>query len=261
MKSYGILILMLISSLAQAVVTNPPRFDGFGGQFQTIIYSVIYAEMNNQEYLYTPFTKMEHNYDDDPDFINKKERIINFIDHFEINKDPSIQSLGAPHFVRYFEEHLEQCANSESLKKIKAFFRESKNKRDYFDDENFNIAIHIRRPNSHDSRIAGTQEPDELYLKIIESLRSKYRSRKPLFHVYSQGDLEVFKKTFGADDIVLHINGSVEDSFIPMVLADALVSGTSSYSYVAAILSEGDIYYIPFWHPPFPHWTQVNGIL
>jgi hypothetical protein len=43
-----------------------------------------------------------------------------------------------------------------------------------------------------------------------------------------------------------------------MVLADILVTGASSFSYTAGLLSEGIVYYIPFWHAPLPHWTPVD---
>ena len=62
-------------------------------------------------------------------------------------------------------------------------------------------------------------------------------------------------------DIILHLNESVEDTFTAMVLADILVTSRSSFSYTAAILSEGIVYYMPFWHPPLPGWISVNEIL
>ena len=42
--------------------SNPPRNDGFGSQFQSIIWSYLYCKMNNYEFCYLPFTTMEHNY-------------------------------------------------------------------------------------------------------------------------------------------------------------------------------------------------------
>ena len=56
-------------------------------------------------------------------------------------------------------------------------------------------------------------------------------------------------QSFKAPDVVLHLNDSVEESFPAMVLADVLVVARSSYSYVAGILSDGIVYYIPFSHP------------
>lgn len=246
-----------VSMWGQAI-TNPKRSDGFGAQFQTIIYSVIYAELLQKKYVYTPFKTMEHNYNNDSDFLEKKERLINFIDYFEVNNgDLTVTSMKPEQFIRFFEQNLAQCINSASLQKIKNIFRANKNSDNYFNNDCLNIAIHIRRLNSHDNGLYRIDVPNDIYLEIINVLRAMYASKKPLFHLYSQGADENFTK-FKARDIVLHINESVEDSFTSMVFADILVTAPSSFSYTAGILSDGIIYYIPFWHPPLPHWKVLN---
>ena len=229
-------------------VTNPKRSDGFGAQFQTIIASVIYAELTGQEYVYTPFKQMEHNYDHDPGYMEKKEWLINFIGNFEIKG-----------LIDFFEANLLKCANSDALRKIKSIFRANKARDNYFNNENLNIVVHMRRPNSHDSRTGGTDTPEATFLTIIEKLRVVYGSEDPLFHIHSQGNIENFK-AFNAPDIVLHLNESVEDSFCAMVLADVLVAGASSFSYTAGILAEGTVYYTPFWHEPLPHWISIETL-
>lgn len=264
LKSIACAMLALaqtISSLAaEEIVTNPPRGDGFGSQMQTIIYSAIYAELNNKTYKYTPFQTMEHNYDKDPDFIKKKEWLVNMMENFPINEDISLQKkIDADEYIRFFESHLNECMNSSSLQKIKKAFRANKNKKKYFNSDYLNVAIHIRRKNGHDNRDSGGQFLDSDYAQLIQELRAKYHSQKIKFHIYSQGDPEHFKKTFNDSDIVLHINDSIEDTFTPMVLADVLVTAPSSLSYTAAILSDGAIYYLPFWHPPLSHWIKVNS--
>lgn len=251
------IFFVLHASNAKQRITNPERGDGFGAQFQTTIFSVIFAELNGFDFVYTPFKNMEHNYDNDPQFIAKKEWLINFIDNFELNNgDAPRQDMGK--MIQFFESHLTECAQSQSLKKIKEIFRKNKNVRNYFDKDHLNIVIHIRRPNSHDSRIDGTNTPDELFLNIIDQLRILYSDKNPLFHLHSQGDKENFKN-YSAPDIVLHLNESTEDSFTEMVLADVLVTSRSSFSYTAGILSQGTVYYMPFWHPPLPGWISLGN--
>lgn len=250
------LSLYLIPS--EEIITNPSRTDGFGAQFQTIIYAVIYAELNNKKFVYTPFKKMAHNYEKDTDYINKKEKLINFIDNYEINEDSKIQKKHNQFFfIRFFEKNLSECANSQTLKEIKNIFRINKDKKNYFCDGNLHVAIHIRRPNSHDFPFVRGDTPDSRYIDIIKSLRKKYRDRNPLFHIYSQGDIETFRDIYNSKDIILHIDDSVEDTFTSLVLADVLVTCPSSLSYTAGILSEGTVYYIPFWHPPLPDWIPI----
>jgi len=241
-------------------VTNPRQSDGFGSQFQSIIAAVVYAELNNKQYVYTPFAKMGHNYDNDPEFIESKERFINFINNFELNKT-QYNANAAIHYKLFFDQNVERCAQSCALQKIKQIFRANKNIDTVFHDtEHIHIAIHMRRPNQHDDRIDGADTPNSTFLAIIDQLRSRYRMQKPQFHLYSQGTIESFA-LFQAPDIMLHINESIEDTFLGMVLADVLVTGRSSFSYVAGLLSEGTVYYIPFWHTPLPHWISVKTLL
>ncbi len=277
------LVIIVISmqqsyTMCKAVITHGNRSDGFGAQFLSIIGSAVYAEFNNKEYVYTPFKTMQHNYDNDPDFITKKEWLINFLDNFDINKSNTIFNLDYAFWYFLCEESrgvfgarrwttltpdpkfsMADCANSIVLKKIKTIFKANKNINNYFNNENFNIAIHMRRHNPHDDRIAGTDMSDSVYLNTIERLRTKFAFKNPLFHVYSQGDSKDFE-IFNAPDIMLHLNESIENTFTSLVLADLLVVSTSTFSYTAGILSEGIVYYIPFWWKPFPDWTSVNNI-
>jgi len=243
---------------AKQIITNPRRSDGFGGQFQTIIYSVIYAELNNADYVYTPFSQMEHNYDNDSDFIAKKEWLINFIDNFEINKDNAI--FPTTYFVtNFFEQNLNACYHSLALQKIKTIFKTNKKRDMYFDGTRFNIVVHLRRHNAHDCRIDGTDTPNSTYLEIINKLRKVYENKNPIFHIHSQGN-ENFEE-FNASDIIFYLDTTVEDSFISMVFADVLVTSRSSFSYTAGIISEGTVYYMPFWHPPMPNWISIPEFL
>lgn len=241
------------------IFTNPLRADGFGGQYQTIICSIIYAELTGNTFMYTPFRNVEHNYDGDPEFLKNKEWLVNLIDHYPINNDINLQKKrSGGEYITFFESHLNESIKSDSLKKIKDLFRANKNRDDYYDKDKINIAIHIRRRNPHDLYDLGTSVPDAVYVKLISELRQKYLSKPYVFHIISQGNMDSFRDKFPGDDIVLHINESLEDSFTSMVLADVLVTATSSLSYTAGLLSEGEIYYLRFWHLPLPHWHVIE---
>lgn len=67
-------------------VTNPTLLhDGFGENFKIIIYSLLYSEFNNMKFIYSPLETIEHNYCDDPEYINQIEDMINFKSNFDIN--------------------------------------------------------------------------------------------------------------------------------------------------------------------------------
>ena len=135
--------LSLDKCLQCASYTNRYRLDGFGAQFQNIIYDVIYAELQNQEFFYTPFQGMDHNYEGDPDFLEKKEWLINFISNFPLSS--TILSAYNPlrlHVYRYIESHLKEFSRSKALKKIKAVFRANKHRENYFEPGHLHVAVH-----------------------------------------------------------------------------------------------------------------------
>ena len=94
---------------------------------------------------------------------------------------------------------------------------------------------------------------------MIDLIRNKYSSKKPLFHIYSQGNIKAFKDIYKSNDIVFHIDEPIEQTFTSLVLADVLVTSISSLSYTAGILSDGVVYYMPFWHPPLPGWIAMKN--
>jgi hypothetical protein len=123
-----------------------------------------------------------------------------------------------------------------------------------FNKEKFNVAVHIRRPNFTDIGIEGSNTPLELYLLIMNYIRNKYNDKNILFHIHSQGNADDFS-ILKSEDVIFHLNERTLDAFTDFVFADALVLSRSSFSYTAAFLSSGDIYYIPFWHIPMQHWN------
>lgn len=246
-------------------VTIHERGDGFGAHVLFNIAAFVYAEMYNVGFCYRPFKEMEHNYDNDPDFIAKKEWLLNFIDNFITIEEAEkkgyrvIPDRDNMH-LSFFDQYARFAQNS--LEKLKKIFRANKKNADnYFNNNNFNIAVHIRRPNPHDSRIYGTDIPDDHYVKIIDKLRQRYSSRNPLFHIYSQGDYENFTKYYTSPDIILHLNEPVEDTYLGMVFADVLVTGRSSFSYTAGFLSDAIVYYNSYVHAHLPQWISVEALL
>jgi hypothetical protein len=64
-------------------ITNALRDDGFGAQYQTVIFTILYAGLYNLEFVYTPFTSIAHNYDNDELFLEKKEKFINIKNNYK----------------------------------------------------------------------------------------------------------------------------------------------------------------------------------
>ena len=86
-----------------------------------------------------------------------------------------------------------------------------------------------------------------------------------LIHIISQGNISDFN-SFNDDKIILHIDTECEQdsfftSFLELVSADVLITNNSSFSYSAALLSDGIIYYEDCCHKPANKWIRINQII
>ena len=261
--------------------TTAPRTDGFGAQFQNIIADILYVynNTNNHRYVFPNIASFEHNYTNDPEFTERLVRYMNLRSHFPLPSNVSSREVKhlSLHNTTYpfVEANLGRLLKSQTMKDIKAMFYKGKNTP--FDPHYYNVAVHVRRLNNVDTRIAGTETPHSYYVRLMNHIRATHggagtgtdtdTDKRPLrFHIYSQTtstDTEsVFKETYcGNDDTELHLNGDVLPTFHGMVFADALICSASSFSYCAAFLSNGVVYYKRFWHQPADFWLIGDDVL
>ena len=242
----------LTNNSTQEKYTHIGVGDGFGAQYQQLVTSYIVCGIHNKKFAYTPRNKMEHNYDNDPNFLNKIEDLMNIKNNIENNINNQAKILNYPPLRHWFERNIDYACNSKYFKEIKSYFWQNK-ERNVFKNDKINIAVHVRRPNPHDNRIEGANTPDEYYLNLIKNIKNKYTKKKLKIHIYSQGDINNFKN-YEADNVILHINEPLSKTFIELVAADVLVTSASSFSYIAALLSDGEVYYKKFWHNPRKEW-------
>jgi len=236
--------------------TNHIRNDGFGAIFQNLIFDILFVESRGDKFVYRSIPAIDHNYSGEPDFTVALEKYMGIKEAYP---SEGIQAEVIPFLYSYptVEKNIDTMFNSAAFHKVRAAFYKDKVSR--YDSTYMNIAVHVRRFNRVDDRIAGSDTPNSYYVDVINKIRSKYigNQPKPLkFHIYSQSQ-EGFSTSFDeylADDVVLHLNESIQDTFTDFVFADILVTSRSSFSYVAAFLSCGIVYYQKFWHPPLNHW-------
>ena len=226
--------------------------DGFGAQYQQLITTYVACSIHNEKFVYTPREKMEHNYDNDPYFLKQIEDLMNIKNNIENNINNQAKIVQYNNLRNWFEKNIDIACNSKYFKQIKSYFWQNK-ERNVFKNDKVNVAVHVRRPNPHDNRIEGVDTPDEYYLNIIKNIKNKYSKKILKIHIYSQGDINNFKN-YEADNVILHINEPLPKTFIELVAADILVTSQSSLSYVAALLSDGEVYYKKFWHNPRKEW-------
>jgi hypothetical protein len=87
----------------------------------------------------------------------------------------------------------------------------------------------------------------------MNDIRNKYKDKDILFNIYSQGDITNFTD-LSNNDVMFYINYDIIETFKGLVSAEVLVTSPSSLSYVAALISDGEIYYKKFWHNPRNKW-------
>ena len=234
--------------------THESRTDGFGAQYQGIITTILYCNMQSLLYTYSPIENVEHNYDNDLNYTQKLENLMNLMDNIKTHCETSPKEIPFRDMRLNFESNIDQYCNSSAMQFIKNCFWANK-ERDHFKNDKINIAVQIRRENSHDKRLAGTRvsTPNEYYIKIMNSIREEYSNKQIQFHVYSQGAIDNFQDLHD-EDTEFHLNEDITSTFIGMVAADILILSPSSFSYVAGLLSDGKVYYKHFWHNKKKEW-------
>lgn len=254
--------------------TNTVRDDGFGAQYQNIICDIMYALEQKGEYIYTQ-PNFQTVYENESSILINAMNIGNgyrSIYDLPPNDRNNVIVIGTGISYPNFERKMDIYLKSDEMDKIRGLFTQ-KNKRP-FDTNRTHVAVHIRRCSvhknidisSHHGGIDIKNAPidtlhtisrrfmhDIYYLSIINEIREK--TPNVLFHIYSEGKEEHFSN-FISEDIVLHINESVIDSFTALVHADILVTSPSSFSYCAALLSKGIVYAKRFWHKNASFWIS-----
>lgn len=260
--------------------TQPCRDDGFGGHYQSIIYTILYAEKHGGEYVYSKPNFVNIYGEENQEYL---ENIMNLSKNYktveEVGKENVIQ-VSVEFIISTIDQNIDYYfTNSAELKKIRDCFKENKNL-DIIqnklvtesEDKVVNIAIHIRRPNNLTYDLGSSLQDvdfndlpsisnrfihDDYYMFVIDNFRKTNSDKKLKFHIISEGEIEKFAK-YNQEDTEIHLNESIETTFIRMIMADYLVLSASSFSYSAALLNENNIVYKDFWHPKLKTWKTIE---
>lgn len=145
---------------------------------------------------------------------------------------------------------------------------ERKNDKLIYDNQEFNIAIHVRRGDivqksrEENPNLTMRFQSNE-YFSIALDTALKYLEDKKNIQIYlfSQGVKEDYPDFLNHSNIHFCLDMGAEDSFLHMVYADALITSKSSFSYKPALLNRG-IKFSPknFWHgyPDKEEWVLLN---
>jgi hypothetical protein len=240
--------------MSEKVYTSVVSTDGFGAQYQRVLQTYIYCKMNNLNFVYNKFNLVEHV--PNANYIKTLELLINLNTNItNINNQMNVTNIDyVLTIMPFFEKNIDSCCESEHMQFIKKCFWENKNK-NWFNNGKLNVAVHIRRENPIDNGYAGERAttPNSYYLNIMNHIRIKYADKNVQFHIYSQGNQSNFKE-FVNKDTILYLDHDLIETFFGMVSANIFIMSPSSFSYAAALISDGEIYYKPFWHNPKKTW-------
>jgi hypothetical protein len=207
--------------------------DGFGAQFQRFIWTCIYAEeCERATFIYRTPDKIAHNYDNDPQFIDTLEALMNMkpnylnyndvirknAEHEHAGRRDDVIEILTPDFYdifNYIERNIDKCMKSQSMTRIKENFWANKdrnrererlfqipNPKTMTDDTphyTHHLSIHIRRPNCDDTRPNGGEEYTNAYyiqsiMKIVETYTKYDINHRLRIHIYSQGEPDKFSE-------------------------------------------------------------------
>ena len=237
------------------IITNPKRDDGFGAQYQNVLFTALYSELTNNQFVYTPFEKMEHNYDEDPSFLDNKEAFINLKESkYKHNNEKNINTIDNSEIYNLVESNIDACLETDTLK----YFRKRLTSYNPYSKDILNIAVHIRIFNSHDSREYSKSDPSKCE-KAIKEIVKTVNSTNYKIHIYSQGEERNFHR-FKTPNTIFHLNKSIEDTFSGFLHSDILLIASSSLSYTAGLLADSNtnVYYFPFWHKCPENWIPIE---
>lgn len=256
------------------------RNDGFGAQIQHYMWAAYYSESHNGKFLMPLVTKIEHNYNNSEDWVSNLVDFMKLNDLFKAQSStPSsnVELIPQTVYCKFVEAEIDKFLESETMFKIRSHFLHAN---DHLLDKYYirkpetkdavNIAVHIRRNNSHDCReVDPTSTSFDIFKTEIDKLLLEIRSEKNVrIHIISQASFSEIRNGFfsylrsGENGrkvtLAVHPSEDVIGPFLAMATADYLITSPSSFSYAAALLNKGTVIYYPFWHNPSKNWRIMD---
>jgi len=262
--------------------------EGVGAYYQRIISFLAITKRHNSsfKYIHIPI-KIGHNYDNDPEWDEKWDKMFNIIklsnnDEIDINNMEknyneinnftldNIANTNTTTLYYYenrnilldiFDKNPEYYLANIQEQIIEAYDENNNNRKLIYDKNKINIAIHLRVYNDYDDEGNLTNYTNnygsrytytcDMYIKLINQLKDKYPNSD--IHIFSQEkyfDLK-FKVLREVNNINIHFDDlEIFDVFHHLCKADVLVMGLSSLSILAAFYNKNTVIYLNYCHPP-----------
>jgi hypothetical protein len=205
------------------------RGDGIGSQLLAKISTMLYAKRNNMTYVHAPFTRCRRHPDPNPVIA---EKFFN-LGYGELKISDVKNKVNIVNDCNFFAKKPDEYEDIIDL--IKERYRMSE-KQCFYDRNVVNVAFHVRRGDVGSSNKRYTKSEDVLVIRDKLFKLDRKLDRKLRFHLFSEGSNDNFKEF---PDFELHLDDGVLETFHHLVMADIFVMAKSSFSYSAALYSNG----------------------
>jgi hypothetical protein len=259
--------------------------DGLGAQYQRLIGIIAVCIYYDCQYIHSSIKHMEHLVEPKGEYLKKIEEHLQIKYNFPLITNNEINfenTFYADHqiFERVLLDYKKMSTETNNLLIITLcydnlldknpeiydhampFLKQIKQKielPDYISKVDYTkIAIHIRRGDVSESQNNTRYVPLSYYQDVFDKLSLLYPN--PYFFIFTEitpGNkdefLEFEKKN---ENLPLKLMPDI-DTLITLeylIEADVLVMSKSSFSYVAGLYNENDVYYMDFWHAKLNRW-------
>ena len=271
-------------------ITCADRTDGAGAQAHTMMSAMNFARAFGHTYVHTPFNEIDHADRPMGQWVEAWENL------FNLGQGEELLRIGVPPALNYsaFHPRLYHAVSSTLLKigsgaslnwhkpsGTQTFFHPFF----YYSDSNpdaylslmpelrkkfyangqppkndlLTVAVHLRRgdvTSAHSRRFTSVNTVCET-VRVVKGMLEE-RREDHILSVFSEGQESDFfeLQEMGAK---LFLNVDAIWTMRQLIEADILIMSKSSFSYVAALISDGIKIYEPFWHAPPEPWILRNS--
>jgi len=259
----------------QFFLTNRVRSDGGGSQVLYAFFTLAIADWLKMPYRHRPFERIEHYTGGEQDFIDKWNNVFDFSKHFGTPESFPVFSLGSRfQTLRALTSRSREVGitshkfrdvsdrHPEILEEKRGILREIYSPREATESVSSiprGVLFHLRRGDvtsqSHPLRFTAVETLAEDSEILSTALGLQLAERTVV------GDLEPLEAELLAEK-GFHV-ASTDDAFgalHQLASAQVLVTGVSSFSYLAGLISQGTVVFRNFWHPPMADWVSLSAL-
>lgn len=274
------------------MTARPNPKAGIGHQIANWIAGYWYAQFFGIKYAYTPFSDVKN-----PFIPNAWDKYLGFwyeetqakellqqrwkrvvlplfneTDTMQISTIRKIiSSYQGQKVVFYLEQDQflrDQFLVSDAIKKKFYRLHPSNDEKLIYDKDEFNVAVHVRRGDivqkdgKNNPNLTMRWLDNNYFVNAIHSALGIMNTKKRIhFYVFSQGQKDDYPELQDIPNTTFCLDMDARNSFLHMVMADALITSKSSFSYKPALLNKG-IKFCPknFWHgyPESEGWILLD---